>query len=197
MIRLLVWVVSDGTMVDGRKYDGPKSPKRRIQFKLSRPEKINRLKSLLRAMDIPFTFKTATRSGVNRLQPYYIRIYGDWGRRIFDTLLGVKEYPDWFLGLSAHQCLIVLDTLTHTDGGWLWRKIRWTTTNPRDAANISELCKRHGIVVEIRIREKASGFANGKIQYHVVFDFGEDGPRVRWKEGGEWKHSVFRCSLAA
>jgi len=197
MIRLLVWLVSDGTMVDGRKYDGPDSVKRRVQFKLSLPQKIERLQALLTKMNMPFTLKPATMSGINKLQPYYIRIYGDSGRMLFDLLEGVKQYPEWFAELDSRQCLIVLETLTHTDGGWAYRKVRWTTTSDNDADVIGRLCRKHGLDVHDVTHLNRSGFANSKPQHHVRIGFGEDGPKVRRKVDGEWRHSVWESRLAA
>ncbi len=81
-LKLLTWVVCDGCMFSSSQN------KKRIQFKLSKQRKIKNLKGLLDKMKIPYTFKKATKSGLNKLQPYMIRIYGKEARKIFKLFNG-------------------------------------------------------------------------------------------------------------
>lgn len=166
-IRLLVWVVCDGTMVDSRKYDGPDSVKRRIQFKLSYQKKIDALQDLLTTMGIRYTFRPATMSGGNVLQPYYIRIYGSWGRAIFEALPG-KRFPSWFEDLTIEQFRVFLSELEITDGQRRWHHIWWITTCQADSELVQRLCKRHGYTFKLYHDDATkSGFANGKPQYRL------------------------------
>lgn len=80
-VRLLTWVVTDGCIVSCS------DKKKRIQFKLSKPRKIEALKELLEEMNIKYTFRLCKKSGINKLQPYYIRIYGEDARVIFNLLM--------------------------------------------------------------------------------------------------------------
>lgn len=169
-LRLIVWVVCDGTMVDDRKYL-PNSNKRRIQFKLSRPEKIEGLQTILRRMGMPYTIKEATMGGVNKLQPYYIRIYGDAGRMIFESLEGIKQFPGWFFLLDTRQLGIVIATIAETDGSKRWHKVHWTTTSRSDLETIGKLCLIHGVPFKFREKEGGSGFKlDCKTQYRATMD---------------------------
>lgn len=168
-IRLLTWVVCDGTMVDCRKYDSPTTPKRRVQFKLSRPEKIFALEELLNRMGIHYTKRMATMSGVNRLQPWCIRIYGNAGRSIF-AALPIKQLPEIFLTFNNEQLGVLIEAILQTDG-CLSRSglhCNWTTTSLSDAEIVMELCNKHNIVVSMRHYDGASGFKKDcKRQYRV------------------------------
>jgi len=155
-------------MVDDRKYL-PNSNKRRIQFKLSRPEKIEGLQTLLRRMGMPYTLREATMGGVNKLQPYYIRIYGDAGRMIFESLEGIKRFPDWFLMLDSRQLGILIATIAETDGSKLWNRVLWVTTSRGDLEVIGKLCLIHGVPFKFKSREGASGFKKDcKTQYRAT-----------------------------
>lgn len=168
LIRLLVWIVADGTMVDERKYK-PKSIKRRIQFKLSRPDKIEKLEALLTRMSVPFTKKESAKTGVNKLQPYVIRIYGSSARNFFELLNGAKRIPEWFSGLGAVDFMTVLETIADTDGHIRHKTVRWTTTSPDDVKTITSLCINQGVEVEHKICLGASGFKKDcKPQYRVT-----------------------------
>jgi hypothetical protein len=164
-LRLITWVVSDGTIVDYKKYDS-ESKKVRVQFKLSRPEKISRLKELLDEMEVPYTIAEATKSGVNKLQPYYIRIYGEDARRINAMLGGIKQFPSSFAFLSRHQLCVVMDTLQHTDGSEKPGGLSWTTTSSHDRDVIGIACLYNGMVFTYAEKEGGSGFsATCKTQY--------------------------------
>lgn len=67
--------------------------KKRIQFKLSKQRKIDSLCSLLDTLSIPYTKAEATKSGLNILQPYVIRIYGEHAQNLISKLGEVKEIP--------------------------------------------------------------------------------------------------------
>ena len=156
-LKLVVWVVADGTMVDERKYK-PNSIKRRIQFHLSRKEKIKKLTKLLSEMKIPFTNKKTEKTGVNIMQPYTIRIYGESARRIFSILDGKKSFPSNFALLGRGQLQTVLDTLVDTDASKPHRKTIWRTTSKSDSDVITEACNNHDIDVKISQKDHASGF---------------------------------------
>ena len=156
-LKVIVWTVADGTIVDERKYT-PNSIKRRIQFHLSRTEKIRKLTKLLSDMKIPFTNTKTEKTGVNVLQPYTIRIYGESARKIFNILDGKKRFPSSFALLSRGKLQVVLDTLADTDASRPHRKTMWRTTSKSDADVISAACETHEIDVKVKVRDHASGF---------------------------------------
>lgn len=164
-IELLTAVVMDATMVDHSKYN-PTHTKKRIQFKLSIPEKIEYVKSLLDNLNIPYTFKEATKSGVNKLQPYYIRIYGDYARAIWSLLSGVKQIPYHYSKLSGHQFELMLKALENTDGfRENYNSIQWNTTSKHNVDVIQEACVLNGMHFTYTELRNGSGFKNGKLQY--------------------------------
>lgn len=160
-LRLLTQVVMDGCIYIA-------SPtKQRVQFKLSKPRKIERLTALLDTMEIPYTLKEATKSGLNKLQPYYIRIYGAYAKAIITLLGGKKQIPSEFVELSRRQADIVLAEIHYTDGYKPYSQVKWTTTNKMDADIIQIMCMRSGIACYYKEVAKGSGFTHSKTQYHV------------------------------
>lgn len=153
MIRLLTWVVADATMVDYTKYN-KNSIKKVIQFKLSKQRKISALTAHLTDMGIPFTFKPAKKSGVNKLQPYYIRIYGDAARMIFSELNNKKELPSNWRFFNREQLGVFLETLVITDGSILAPQetsigMLFNTTNILDANVIQQACITNNVMCKI------------------------------------------------
>jgi len=171
-IRILTWIIMDGTIIDYSKYNN-KSKKVTIQFKLSKELKIERLKSLLNSLDVPFTYKKAIMSGVNKLQPYYIRIYGDEARRLFYLLDKIKQIPSSWRDMNNHQLNIFLEELLNTDGSKCFNHISWTSINKNNVDIIQECCIKNNISFSYSEKTNASGFPNGKLQYHCkIFNNG-------------------------
>lgn len=164
-IQLLTAVVMDATMVDHSKYN-PTHSKKRIQFKLSKPEKIEYIKSLLDDLDISYTFKEASKTRVNKLQPYYIRIYSDAAKNIWNALGGVKQLPEAFSKLTGSNFTNLLTALENTDGSRENdNSLTWNTTSKHDVDIIQEACVLNGYHFTFRIKENCSGFGKGKTQY--------------------------------
>jgi hypothetical protein len=146
MIRLLTWVIMDATIVDDRKYN-INSIKMRIQFKLSKDRKIKSLTTLLDYMGVSYTLKPCTKSNSNILQPYYVRIYGDDARKIYDQLCGIKEIPSVWRNFNCNQVHVFLDTLKITDGCDKYHKIEWRSTNKVNVDIVFEMCIKNNIVL--------------------------------------------------
>ena len=109
MIRLLTWIVMDGTLV---RYSDKKT---RVQFKLSKERKIERLETLLLEMGVPYTKRMCKKYGVNKLQPYYIRIYGEYSLMLHKILEDKKQLPNSWRNLSEEQVKVLLEELSVTD----------------------------------------------------------------------------------
>lgn len=166
-IRLLTWVLMDGTIVDFAKYKAG-SAKIRVQFRLSMQDKIERLKALLNRMGVPFTFAESKKTGVNKLQPYVIRIYGDWARKI-NFAIPKKKMPRWFAGFGKASLNVFLETLAETDGYAKDHQIHWNTIDFDSASIIQEACVSNGIECSIRIQKpRPEQFANAKDQARVT-----------------------------
>lgn len=165
-VELINFIISDGTIVFKQNKNGKYVS--RIQFKLSKENKINRLKKLLEENKINFTFREATRSGLNKLQPYYICIYGNYARKYCDMIENKKEIPDFFTKLSNRQKKIFINYFSYTDGYESnTGSITIHTINKKDALKIAHICCTCGYDCQIKEKNNGSGFKNGKIQYVI------------------------------
>ncbi|WP_297478422.1 LAGLIDADG family homing endonuclease [Ferrovum sp.] len=170
-LALVTWVVMDGTIVTRKHQPNYK----RIQFKLSKERKLEKLRELLDRMGIGYTFRKATLSGGNKLQPYYITIYGEDGRAIAEKVGSVKRLPESFKSLSASQLSVVLESIKNTDGHDCHNHLEWITTSKHDADIIQLACVFNGIACKIKSVENGSGFKASvtKVQYRVsIFNKG-------------------------
>lgn len=159
MLKLITWVVMDGCLVRSSER------KTRVQFKLSKTRKIESLENLLNSMEIPYTKRECKKSGINKLQPYYITIYGQSSLKIHNILGGKKQLPSEWRDISRRQAMMFLGTLAETDGLSEFNKIRWTTTNKNDVDISQEFCVKNGISFIFDEKYNKSGFKNGKKQY--------------------------------
>lgn len=150
-VRLLTWVVTDGCIVS---YS---NKKKRIQFKLSKPRKIEALKELLEEMNIKYTFRLCKKYGVNKLQPYYIRIYGEDARVIFNLLNGKKEFPQEFKNLTGEHFEAFINTIVITDGCQKDARNYFYSVNDNDLDILQEACIKNGYATKINI-QSTSGF---------------------------------------
>lgn len=150
-VRLLTWVVTDGCIVNCS------DKKKRIQFKLSKPRKIEALKELLEEMNIKYTFRLCKKCGVNKLQPYYIRIYGEEARIIFNLLNGKKQFPQEFKNLTGEHFEAFINTIVITDGCQKEQRNYFYSVNDNDLDILQEACIKNGYATKIKV-ESTSGF---------------------------------------
>lgn len=166
MIRLIVWIVCDGTIVDFSKRKS-NSKKCTIQFKLSKERKIQKLSELLNRLHINFSLLPATKCRTNVLQPFYIRFHGDKARLCWNILGKKKQFPDWFRQLSKKQFLIFLEELSITDGHRVNKNyIKWQTIDKHNIDLVQEICLYHNIVSYYNSFH-SGGFSN-KLQYDMT-----------------------------
>ena len=159
-LRFLIWVICDGCI-----YSSSEN-KKRIQFKLSKKRKIERLQEILGKLNIPYTFQKATMSGLNKLQPFMIRIYGEEARKVFKILNRQKQFPNSFKNMSKSQSKIFLEELMVTDGYTdKYGKVKIHTINKSDAELIQIIMITNGVSCSIKEKKFGSGFKNGKLQY--------------------------------
>ncbi len=158
-LSYLTWVIMDGTIVHKSAYN------KRIQFKLSKPKKIKLLQKLLEKAGIAYTIRKATMSGINKLQPFYICIYGDAARTTVELLSEGKQLQSSWLSMSKDQLRVVLDTLENTDGHRSHNVITWSTISKSDIDILQHLCVLHGYTFRYVEKLNVSGFSNGKLQY--------------------------------
>lgn len=155
-LKLLTWVVCDGTLVDKRKYN---SSGFRVQFKISKQRKLDELQNLLERMEIPFTFKICKKEGLNKLQPYYIRIYGQYAKKICVNWLNmVKEFPTNFATeLNESQIKTIIECISITDGRKLKKFIEWSSVKKNNIDIIQTAC----ILNNIPCKYKEGNYGKG------------------------------------
>lgn len=164
-VELITWVVTDGCLVQDKKLVN----KKRIQFKLSKPRKIEALKSLLDNMNIKYSFKECKKTGINKLQPYYIRIYGDYARNIFNYFKdGKKEFPKEFRNLQGECFQSLINTIVITDGSQRDQRNYFFSSNKRDIDIVQEACIKNGYATKVTISDNA-GFKSNNPGYNLMF----------------------------
>lgn len=158
ILKILIWIVMDGTIIDYSKYN-KNSKKCTIQFKLSKERKIKVLTELLGKAKIPFTVKPCKKYGINKLQPYYIRIYSDHARKLYKLLEYKKEIPFSWRNANKQEAMFIFQALSKSDGRLLEdTRIEWITTNKNDLNIIQEICIRNGFYFKFNEYENSSGF---------------------------------------
>jgi predicted phosphodiesterase len=165
-VRLLTWFVMDGTLVD-YSIKNPKHTKCRLQWKLSKPRKIKRLRELLNEMGIEHTFRKATKGGVNVLQPYYITVYGSEARAMSSSLNKIKQLPLRMAQWGCAQFDAFLETLEETDGTAKDGGVSWVTVSKHDVDVVQQWATNCGHECSFKSYGNKSGFVNGKKQYTV------------------------------
>lgn len=163
MIRYYTWIITDGCLYKSS------LGKVRIQFKLSKDSKIQSLRSLLDKLHIPYTFRAATKCGINKLQPYMIRIYGKYARDVMDYLNGDKSIPSTWSNMDSSQLTVFFNTIIETDGSRSNAKIIWNSINKRNLDIINIACVQSGFRTSIKSIANGSGFKNGKQQYKFTY----------------------------
>jgi len=166
-IELLTAVVMDATIVNHAKYQ-EKSNKIRIQFKLSKERKIGYIKELLEANGIEYTFTECKKTGLNKLQPYYIRIYGDDARRIFKNLGGEKKIPSYLKDCNKSEFLAMINAIKNTDANITGSSMLWTSTDKDNVDVVQSACINNGWNCKYSEHDSLSAFKNGKKQYKVL-----------------------------
>lgn len=166
IIKLIVWVVGDATLI------GNNESSKSIQFKLSRPEKISRLESLLKELKIDYKKSKASKSGENKKQPYYLRITGQPAESIYKILDGEKEYPEFLRKCDKDQIRIFIEELKYVDGSEIDNGILLTSSVKDDIDKVQELCTLHGIISHYKGHEQGKEALGDKTTYklYIVFD---------------------------
>lgn len=169
-IRLLIWALTDAHVfkrVGTQQVNG-------IRWKLSKPRKIQSLVNLLIEMDIPFKVNKCPKTGVNKLTPCFIIVYGEWQNWIFNQIGFTKQYPKALLKISQDQAKIVYDTLAITDGSLKDQHLQMVTTNLAGADLLQRLFILNGIACKLNYKQYKTKFnANVNVRlyaYPKIYD---------------------------
>lgn len=158
-------VICDATLVAY-----PKNNKRRVQFKLSKQRKIDYIKQLCDDLGIKYTFRKSTMSPTNKIQPYYITIYSDYARKIYNYLSGKKQFPDWFSSLTGQYANAVLNGIKNCDGYINnANSFTWSTISKKDVDVIQRMCINNGYSFTYKHCDNSQGFGNGRIYKTTIF----------------------------
>ena len=160
-IELLTAIIMDATIVDYKKYNA-KSNKVRIQFHLKKERKVDYIKRLLTDNDIKYT------SRYTNDESYYINVYGDDARFLYNALDCKKEIPASWRDLNSEQFDAFLVGLTNTDGRALTNTTVWRTISKNDVDIVTELCVKHNYDINVRVMDNASGYVKDKCQYKIA-----------------------------
>lgn len=163
-IYLLNFVIADGSLVQGETKN-----KKRIQFKISKEQKLLCLENHLTKMNIPYTKRPCKRSSNNILQPYYIRIYGDSAREIWNHLNGSKTPPKLWRMMNRKQLLTWIKSIEDSDGYKEVHNTYITTIDKNFVDVFQHCCVTNGFACKFDTYIPTSGFNNGKLQYKIVF----------------------------
>ena len=145
MIRLIVWLICSGTLVDDStnecKFE-QRNKKCCIQFKLFEQKKINALTDLLNQLNINFSLSPATDNKGNILQSYYIQFYSDSAEILWNLVGKVKQFPNWFKYLNNNQFKVFLDTLCIITNDYVdsSRQVQWSSVNKYNVDLVQEIC---------------------------------------------------------
>lgn len=167
-LKLITWVIMDGTIVRSSER------KTRVQFKLSKERKIECLEKLLTELSIPYTKRLCKKTGINKLQPYYIRIYGEYSLGIHTYLNNIKQIPKDWVNINKVELNAVLEAMLETDASRCGNKITWHSCSLNDVEVMQKACIVNGISFNIKEKDNASGFNNGRLQYVCRIDTNQD-----------------------
>lgn len=153
-VRLLIWALTDSHVfkrTGTEKVNG-------IRWKLSKPRKIEALKNLLIEMNIPFKVNNCPKTGLNKLQPEFIIVYGEWQNWIFNQIGFKKTYPLDLLDVSTTQARIIYDTLSITDGNIKDKHLQMITTNLEGADLLQRIFILNGIACKLSYKQYKTAF---------------------------------------
>ena len=149
MLRLLTWIICDGSVLNEKKYS-ENSNKCRIQFKLSKQRKIERLENILQDNKIKYSKKESKKCGINKLQPYIIRFYGEKAREIYKIIGEEKIFPKNFQYLNKDDLDVIIKELKFTDGCQQNNRLLWSSTSKENLDIIQTAAILHGYECKIK-----------------------------------------------
>lgn len=158
-IRLITLIVADGTI----------TKKPLIQIKASKPEKLKYIEKVLEENSIKYTKKPATMSGVNKLQPYVYRVYGDDARRIIDNYFpdGVKDLPENFKSIDGELIDSFVEGLINTDGSSAEKRKYYYSKSKHDIDIVQQVLIMNGYSAKYKANK--SGFKQNSFSYSLMF----------------------------
>jgi DNA polymerase I-like protein with 3'-5' exonuclease and polymerase domains len=157
-IRLLIWAICDAHMFKRcgtQKING-------VRWKLSKPRKIAALTELLERMKIPYKVNACPKTGLNKLQPQFIIVYGEWQDWLFNKIGFAKSWPTLLMDCDKRQASIIYDTLAITDGCIKDKHLVWTTTDLAGANIVCDMFRRCGIACKTTSYKRISNFNSTK-----------------------------------
>lgn len=166
ILRLLVWIVTDGTVVY-EKYTTKKGISyekfKRIQWHLKKKDKIKNLQALLNNLNIHYTITP----DYTKADTVYIKVFTHNADSFISYVNKTKDFPQFFRYLSRRQANIILETLLKTDGFMSGNDIQVAFIKEKNIDLLQELFFKAGYIVEKRIKSNSKGFNKNGILYHL------------------------------
>jgi len=141
MLCLFAWVVGDGNIkLSNKRKDGNFSSMN-IRFGLTKQRKINRIISLLKALNIKYSYKKTKKQTT-------ISIMVSESKKIIEKLGKHKTYPYYLIeNLSTRQALLFLEECIKVDGDWTayqnYGNVRYNSSRQSDIDFLSALIAIH------------------------------------------------------
>lgn len=141
-LRLITYIVCDGSLVVGNKTNPNLNPKLRVQFGVAYPEKIEIICNVLEKLNIHYTKRNQNRTD-GTIPSYVICVYPSASYSIFQYFPNGKQFPEFFRNLSERQLEIVLEAILQTDGHVQDQRMYFNSTNLHNINILNELCVKH------------------------------------------------------
>lgn len=138
-IKLLVWIVADGSTHDGD-----------VRFELKKQNKIARIKEVLKENNIDFVKGKENQKGTFRITCQKNKSLN----KVLDLLSQsrIKQLPWQVTKFDKHQAKILLDEYSNTDGIKYTNSMQLVTHKEEEANLIQEMCAVNGMSCNIGIK---------------------------------------------
>ena len=123
---------------------------------------------MLDRLEIKYSYTLCKKTGLNKLQPYYIRVYGEYARDIFKLLDNKKQFPKGFKNLQGEQFEKLIQTIVITDGSTCDKRNYFYSSNKSDIDIVQEACIKNGYATKVTV-ELDGGFVSAKPRYVLMF----------------------------
>ena len=161
ILRLLVWVVCDGS------YSNNGCGTFRIEFDFCKERKIDRVVDLLKTLRLDFN----TSFNARNYDEVSIMLTKDSSAKVMSYLNYKKEFPFDFMLLPKNQVDIVCDELIQSDGDYTnfidRGTFRFNTTSKHNLDIIQGMMVLNGYYANYKLKKRTSGFDNNLDLYYI------------------------------
>jgi hypothetical protein len=158
-IRLIVWLITDGTI----EFKNKETERCQIRWHLKKERKISRLSNLLDRLNIKYS-KNLQKSGTTKINILSDNHYKD---KLLEWCLlnRTKQIPLFLRDMSFEQFNAFIEEYANTDGNYGTfsdRVVQISTSKKNEADLIQEICHTNGASCKIRAKK-------GKISHNMLY----------------------------